>query len=296
MKVSKNQIHKARNSDIYGYLIRFHEDDIMGAGAGRIRLKEYHSLVVTRGIPIYCRNSTGEHGNPIELLSDYLGYTFVDAVIALSQFEDDDDYNYDFNRELTIPEHATMYGRAAKYLTETRGIDSKLVSRLMKEGLIYQEQGHNNICFEYGNYIELHGSLSYKSFKGIVAGSDSNGYWVFGFTDKPKNQSTCYVCESAIDAMSLYCIMDEASRRDGAITPQCYFASMGGLKQGALDRIRNEFNYVILAVDNDSVRDDTDEDAGRNFCNKDQNTLLLRKIPTKKDWNEDLLAIRQLSY
>lgn len=69
---------------------------------------------------------------------------------------------------------------------------------------------------------------------------------------------------------------------------------MGGLKQGALERIRKEFQHVILAVDNDSVRDDTDEDAGRNFCNKDQNSLLLRKIPTKKDWNEDLLVIRQL--
>jgi len=296
MKVSKKQIHNARNSNIFGYLNKFHEHDIIGAGAGRIRLKDYHSLVVTRGIPIYCRNSTGEHGNPIELLKDYLGYTFVDAVLALSQFGDDDDYDYDFNRELIIPEHADMYDRAAKYLIETRGIDSKLVSKLMKDGLIYQEQGHNNICFESGNYIELHGSLSYKSFKGIAAGSDSDGYWAFGFTDKPKNQSICYVCESAIDAMSLFCIMDEAARRDGAETPQCYFASMGGLKQGALDRIRKEFKHVILAVDNDSVRDDTDEDAGRNFCNKDQNSLLLRKIPLKKDWNEDLLAMRQSSY
>lgn len=295
MRVSKNQIHEARNANIYGYLINFHEDDIVGAGTGRIRLKDYHSLVITRGIPIYCRNSTGEHGNPIELLKDYLGYTFMDAVLALSQFGDDDDFDYDFNRELKIPERATMYDRAAKYLTETRGIDGKLVSKLMKDGLIYQEKGHNNICFDYGNYIEIHGSLSYKSFKGIAAGSDSDGYWAFGFTDKPKYQSTCYVCESAIDAMSLFCIMGESARRDGAVTPQCYFASMGGLKQGTLDRIRKEFKHVILAVDNDSVRDDTDEDAGRNFCNKLQNSLLLRKIPTKKDWNEDLLAIRQSS-
>lgn len=287
MKVSKNQIHKARNSNIFGYLIKFHEDDIIGAGTGRIRLKDYHSLVVTRGIPIYCRNSTGEHGNPIELLKDYLGYTFVDAVLALSQFGDDDDYDYDFHRELKIPEHADIYDRAAKYLTETRGIDGKLVSKLMKDGLIYQEKGHNNICFEYGNYIELHGSLSFKSFKGIAAGSDSDGYWAFGFTVKPKNQSICYVCESAIDAMSLYCILNEAA------TPQCYFASMGGLKQGTLDRIRKEFKHVILAVDNDSVRDDTDEDAGKNFCNKGQNSLLLRKIPIKKDWNEDLLTMCQ---
>nr|WP_294486906.1 toprim domain-containing protein [uncultured Anaerosporobacter sp.] len=294
MKVSKSQIRKARNSNIFGYLIRFHKSDIIGAGAGRIRLNDYHSLVVTRGIPIYCRNSTGEHGNPIELLRDYFGYTFVDAVIALSQFADAGDYEYDFNRELKIPERADIYDRAAKYLTETRGIDSKLVSRLMKDGLIYQEQGHNNICFENGNYIELHGSLSYKSFKGIAAGSDSDGYWAFGFTDKPKEQSICYVCESAIDAMSLYCIMNEAARRDGAVTPKSYFASMGGLKQGTLDRIRKEFKHVILAVDNDSVRVDTDKDAGKNFCNKLQNSLLLRKIPNKKDWNEDLLAIRQL--
>lgn len=293
MRVSKNQIHEARNANIYGYLVKFHEDDIIGAGAGRIRLKDYHSLVVTRGIPIYYRNSTGETGNPIELLMDYLGYSFVDAVIALSQFGDDDDYDYDFYHELKIPEHADIYDRAAKYLTETRGIDSKLVSKLMNEDLIYQEKGHNNICFEYDNYIEIHGSLSCKSFKGTSAGSKSDGYWAFGFTNKPKDRSTCYVCESAIDAMSLFCIMDEAAKRDGDMTPQSYYASMGGLKQGTLNRIRKEFKHVILAVDNDTARYDTDKDAGGNFCNKLQNSLLLRIIPTKKDWNDDLLAMRQ---
>ncbi len=43
-------------------------------------------------------------------------------------------------------------------------------------------------------------------------------------------------------------------------------ASMGGLKQGTLDRIRKYFRGVILAVDNDSVQADTDRDAGKNFC------------------------------
>ena len=288
MRVTKNQIHEARNANIYGYLINFHEDEIISAGTGRVRLKDYNSLVITQGIPFFYRNSTGERGNPIELLTDYMGYTFVDAVISLSQFEDND--YYELNHKFTIPEHADIYDRAAKYLIKTRGIDSKLVSKLMKEGLIYQEKDHNNICFKYGNYIELHGSLSYKSFKGTAAGSESNGYWAFGFTDSPKKESICYVCESAIDSMSLFCIMNETAKRNGEMEPQCYFASMGGLKQGTLDRIRKEFKHVILAVDNDSVRVDTSEDAGKTFCNKDQNCMLLRKIPLRKDWNEDLLA------
>jgi hypothetical protein len=221
-----------------------------------------------------------------------LGYTFVEATYALSKFVDEyGDDDFEFDRDLVIPERADVYKKAFKYLTETRGIDSKLVSKLMKEDLIYQEKDHNNVCFEDDGYIELHGSLSYKSFKGCAEGSRADGYWAFGCTDRTKKEAICYVCESAIDAMSLFCIMNEVAKKDGLKTPQCYFASMGGLKQSALDRIRKDFRGVILAVDNDAVREDTDNDAGETFCRKQQNSLLLRKKPFKKDWNDELLSI-----
>ena len=89
---------------------------------------------------------------------------------------------------------------------------------------------------------------------------------------------TVYVCESGIDAISLY----ELHRMDGHDT-NAWYASIGGVaKQKAIDRIKNKYFFnenVIIAVDND--------EAGEK-C-RTRNPDLKSIIPIHKDWNEDLM-------
>ena len=90
--------------------------------------------------------------------------------------------------------------------------------------------------------------------------------------------STAYVCEAAIDAISLYELLKEPA----------YYISIAGStgKQPAIDRLKQQefLDDIILAVDSD--------DAGQKT--RDNNPDLKSIIPGRKDWNEDLVSNRKL--
>ena len=87
---------------------------------------------------------------------------------------------------------------------------------------------------------------------------------------KPK---TAYVCEAAIDAVSLMLIHQAQGMNDPAV-----YVSIGGVaNQRTIDRISKRIP-VVLAVDNDPSGDS---------CRK-RNPGLPVLIPSNKDWNDDL--------
>ncbi len=151
-----------------------------------------------------------------------------------------------------------------------RKISPEVIKALIDQGVIYQEREHNNIVFvsKERDFYELHGTISYgKSFHGCHRTAPEN-FWWFKTGDNP---TTAYICEAAIDAISLYQLIKE----DG------YYISIAGVaNQAAIDRIKNQIwlENIILAVDNDT--------AGQ--CCREKNTDLTYLIPTNKDWNEDL--------
>ena len=88
---------------------------------------------------------------------------------------------------------------------------------------------------------------------------------------------TAYVCEAAIDAVSLMLIHKAQKKTDPAV-----YVSIGGVaNQQAIDRLRKKKLTIVLAVDNDP--------AG-NKC-RQRNSDLAALIPHNKDWNDDLRQI-----
>ena len=69
---------------------------------------------------------------------------------------------------------------------------------------------------------------------------------------------------------------------EGYIAPAYYISIAGVAKQPAIDRLKQSNLDLILAVDNDA--------AGQK-C-RDRNSELGYILPTGKDWNEDLQALR----
>jgi len=269
MRVGRNQIQAARIADLYGYLIKYHRDTVISGGVGRLRHVDHDSLIITQGKG-FCHNAINESGNGIDYLTKYLGYSFQRAVVALADFGPVNDIPITYNG-LRVPERATGAFKQAYAYLMARGIDSDLISALVHDDLIYQAAHNNNICFKADDFIELCGVLTDRRFKGIASGSAPDGYWHFG------SGETAYVCESAIDAMSLYCLHSV----QGKPAPAQY-CSMAGLKQATLDRILKTYINVILCVDNDS--------AGDAFATA--NDGLERRVPQFKDWNEDLKEIK----
>ncbi len=192
----------------------------------------------------------------------------------------------------------------------SRGISSGTIQMLIDKKIMYQDE-QGNIIFinpekDWGErrgtntyadnrcsnmkgcdrYKEMeHGWCAYKdyceiykksSFHGIIKGSRADGVWYF--TAKNKKPEKIYVCEAAIDAISLY----ELHRMKGISDNSAYF-SLGGVgKQSAIDRLKT-ICKPILALDNDNAGDE---------CRR-RNAELEAVIPIAKDWNEDLMIQKQ---
>lgn len=106
-------------------------------------------------------------------------------------------------KEFSLPPRNQNNRRAFAYLC-ARGIDPEIITHCMRRGLIYEDAQHHNVVFvghdEKGaaKYAMLRSTVSNSSFKIEQAGSDKS----YGFCMQGRG-STLYVCEAAIDALSV---------------------------------------------------------------------------------------------
>ena len=273
-------IRIARRTDLAKFLVAHHPDAVKVTGQC-VYLREHDSIYTKFGFCGYTRFSSDETGNSIDFLRRYLGYSFQDAVTALTSSgitvpEKLSAYNAKVN-EIDIPTpDQKPYRRVFAYLTQKRGLPGLAVNYLIREGLLYQEAVTGNAVFinKEKDFCELRGTCSYTSqpFHGVRRRMP-NCYWEFANTTKLAQ--TAYICESSIDAISLFVLHHTAGIRELAV-----YVSIGGIRnQQAIDRIRETMNHTVLAVDNDS--------AGQE-C-RERNANMEHILPAHKDWNEDLL-------
>ena len=188
----------------------------------------------------------------------------------------------------------------------SRGIPADFITELVNQKLIYEDE-HKNLVFinkeqDYAEsrgtntlYEKTHCSIfekcpnySESNYKSCTLCSDctnfkpkkfrksynkaDNRFWYY----KPSSVPTAiiYICEAAIDALSLYLLQPQKEA--------CYISIGGTMKYTTVDRIINNSHgkEVILAVDND--------EAGDKLAAK--YSQLKRILPVSKDWNEDLIS------
>lgn len=111
-----------------------------------------------------------------------------------------------------------------------RGIPAETIQTLIRQNLIYQEKKNNNIVFISAekDFAELRGTYTFgnTSFHGIVPNSRHDGFWWFRTS---KDTSVAYICEAAIDAISLF----ELHKLQGVQKPAYYIRIAGAAKQAA---------------------------------------------------------------
>lgn len=281
INVSKEQIRAARQVDLYEFLTNRHNGSFIREGRS-IRPRNNHSISIKEGYAGYMDFATNEGGNPIEFLVNHMGYRFPDAVLALTGGTGaaraeaaQPDRTGNVPPEFPTPVDGE-YKNLFAFLNKRRSIPVETIRRLISWGLLYQEKSHNNIVFiNYErDFAELRGTYTYgEPFHGVVPNCRHDGFWYFRTS---RNARNAYICEAAIDAVSLY----ELHRMQGNQTDAYYFSIAGAAKQPAIDRLKNSKLELTLAVDND--------DAGQK-C-RDRNPGLACILPEKKDWNEDLQA------
>lgn len=283
---SKEQIRAARRVDLYDFLKKHHgfEFNQEGCKTVSLRPKNNHSISIRKGFASYKDFATGETGNSLDFLVLHMGYEFKDAVQALltecgtaspappSTMQQNALENVP--PEFPAPVNG-KYRNLFAYL-ESRGISMETIQKLVDEKIIYQENSRNNIVFinRERDFAELRGTYTYgKPFHGVIANCRHDGFWWFRTS---KHARTAYICEAAIDAISLY----ELHRKQKNPEAACYISIAGVTKQPAIDRVKNSRFTPVIAVDND--------DAGQK-C-RERNPDLNYILPVNKDWNEDLQA------
>lgn len=280
--VSKEQISTARHADLYAFLIKYHNSNFKMEG-NSIRPVNNHSISIKKGYNGFKDFATEETGNSIEFLTSYMGYTFVEAVQALSNGSATiHSINIQQNGIKSVPPYFPspvngMYKNLFAYLLN-RCISAETIQMLVNQKIMYQEKSRNNIVFinMEKNFAEIRGTYTFgKPFHGIVHNSKPDGFWWFRTS---KDADKGYICEAAIDAISLY----ELHRIQKVPEDACYISIAGVSKQPAIDRLKNSKLHIVIAVDND--------DAGQE-C-RDRNSDLEYILTENKDWNEDLQNLK----
>lgn len=279
MVLSKEQCEEARRAALYDYLILRHPMDFTREGDS-LRPRVNHSLSIRKGYCGYKDFATGETGNSVDFLTTHLGYSFQDAVTALSRdipMKSKADAQANKVREFSLPTRNAGDSSAARSYLAQRGIPGGLTDFLIHRGLLYQSGTQNNLVFlsKQRDFAELRGTMHGSHFHGVRRTAPDR-FW--GFSPVDGHEAVrAYVCEAAIDALSLFvlhCI-------DGKSVNAVYCSIAGVANQKAIDKIAS-FLPVVLAVDND--------EAG--LACRERNAGCSAEQPNNKDWNEDLQARR----
>ncbi len=275
------EIEKVVNIDLYDYAVANLNAKREGNWA---RLRENRSVCFKRGSSRYMdfsKSGKESSGNLIDLLCTYYGETFK----SVMETRLDSKVQYTLKKEakyeshFILPEIDTKTAETMAYLVKTRKIPVELVQRLINEELIYQGinsvngKAYRNCVFvnESKSYYELHGTYSFgKSFHGNGRKAIDE-YWSF---KTAVGIATVYICESAIDAMSLAALRQ--MYKENALC-----VSIGGVgNYKTIERLIEKYGCkCVLAVDNDKAGQECRERYSQ-----------LRSIVSKhKDWNEDLV-------
>lgn len=181
--------------------------------------------------------------------------------------------------------HQGPYLQLFAYLTQQRGIPAEMVRILIDDGLLYQEAGHANAVFTdpAKTFAELRGTVPGKPFHRVMF-SDPAAFWWFKPGGPEAIPKIAYICEGAIDAISLYLylVSDDANCAETGL----YCSIAGVANQRRIDRIKSGMAAAgcptVLAVDADN--------AGRLCCQRNPDCGTLLPWGGMKDWNQILLA------
>lgn len=305
-RLKQDIIDQAKSANLIDYMLIKHPDKVF-TNYG-VRDSEHDSLVLYPDS--YCRYSTGEVQDSIYYLEHYQGYRWRDAVIELSAFAKEN-YDkpgttaFDFGRRkigrFFRPVETDHIELITDYLHNERGISIDTVQNLIKIGKLYPATasglGENFACFanESMEFYSLR-NISSDGLPKLQYTKNSGGFWWFSpleFMDSSKCTDSLfpvtmplYLCESPIDAISLYELTQE----------NAIYAAMNGLKPNVALNIIQEFSTyrdgdsqnrrkIVIATDNDEPGNKFMQNFPADFE---------RQQPCLKDWNEDLiyLAIR----
>lgn len=280
-------IQTARSADLANYFMT-HGFDCKQESRNEVHVSGYGGLRVNTEKNSWYQFSQNRGGkNPIDCLTNVLGVDFKTAVRELT--------GKDFiearkspiiektvlksNTEIKLPERDDNVKKLYAYFLSARHIDKTVVADMLKSGNLYQDKKGNAVFVrrdDNGKIVgaEIHGTNTYKKYKGIVGEGNNT------FSFKIGNPTKVYAFESAIDLMSFKEIANPEKIKNSILV------SMGGLKPEALEMYKKQGLEIYACVDNDI--------AGKKFISDNQlkSSIKILDENNVKDWNELLQKMK----
>jgi len=312
--VSKEMVNKAMQVDIVSYAQSLGME-FETRGSSDILYQKGHSLNISKSKNLYHRFSTNTGGNVINFAMEMNGYNFQQAVRALCGEDIQQNHKNTANEnskpapvkreKMVLPAANTDSRRVFAYLLKTRGLDSEIISSLMKEKKIYENDKHSCVFVGYDEkgepgYASVRSTYTVgdTSYRGDVRGSNKQ----YPFTMKGNSESV-FVFEAPIDCMSQATILKLA----GGDWREDWRISLGGFSDLGLEYFLNqhpEIKNIHFCTDNDAQgnavlqnvydKDGSIKKPGYMKKYQDRGYNVFRDEPTNKDFNEDLQAFRKM--
>ena len=212
------------------------------------------------------RWSNGEHGgDAISFLQKNMNMSFQEAVLELTGSgvayvapPPKADNHIHETKDLVLPKKCDgKYSRAFAYLNKTRYIDSQIISKMIADKKIYQDD-HNNVVFVGYNeekkaaFACVRGTNTNVQYRGDCDGSDKR----YAFSMEGKSSSgKLYVFEAPIDLMSHATMANKITGKEDAWTAHSRI-SLAGTSDVALEHYLSshpEVKELHFVLDNDKA-------------------------------------------
>lgn len=197
-------------------------------------------------------------------------------------------------RSFKLPERFEgKYSRVFAYLVKSRRIDNQIIQSLIDDKTLYQDTRGNCVFVgrdEQGTekYACIRGTLTDKSFRGEISGSDKSCSFAINGTVPGK----LFIFESPIDALSHATLVNMVTEKQDAWKAHSRL-SLGGTTDVALRRyLKNhpDVKNLYICLDNDTAGQNAAAKLSEKYAAKGYTVTVCK--PKNKDYNEDLLAAK----
>ncbi|MEG1754436.1 MAG: DUF3991 and TOPRIM domain-containing protein, partial [Christensenella sp.] len=189
--------------------------------------------------------------------------------------------------------------RLFAYLIKTRGLDAALVTQMVHEKSLYQDE-RGNAVFVGKDY---NGEAKYAFYRSTLTDTDKVYRGEVGGSVKDVNFSinlvgqvprSLFLCEAAIDAVSVASMLEYYGKNSAKYA----FLSLGGTADRSIVYHlphQPQLQVIYLCQDNDEAGNVSRQKIREKLQELGFQGKVIDKPPVHKDFNEDLRVIRNIS-
>jgi hypothetical protein len=302
-RIDNELIAEARATHMIEFFGKYNGFTFASRG-GAYRCNQHPSLVVKADCHSWYWHSQGVGGfGPIDYLVKVENMAFREAIetvlpmippdwLGVTIINDMPKRATPPKKKLILPEKSGLTLRLYDYLCNKRGIDSEIVTWLLRIEDLYEDR-RGNVVFlgkdEDFNprFASLRGTHGDCSFRGDCAGSDKR----YGFNVDSAFGDSVHIFESPIDLLS-HATLEKI--KGGEWSHGCNSLSLAGTSDTAIPfflKNNPSVDELIFCLDNDTAGIEAANHLAKKYADMGYVTSI--KLPKGKDYNVDLLAYRQ---